>query len=392
MSNRPIGDVVIEICSDICKEVLNIGKHFKVHKLGDREFYIFPLTTKEREILVKNLYSVLSGMANRGDVKGLSRVSLKAKSSMISVRNRKSFWYRLGLALSDGSVLDDKRIIFSTTRPHTLNAIIYGFGNVLIYVARYMRYGESGRSACAINALVEDEDVAKDIINLKKQGKGIKDLIANLKQCRECLASFLAGVIDGDGAIDKDNVRISVSRADILFKIINQLIIDVKYDHSKYLLRISTRTLRQLNLLDEIANQLISEHKKLKMITIANKRFRFICREVDGIIKELSKEDVNEVLKSLHDEELKLLKQIRFRRKGKYLYAYIPSRTNELLNTYEKFKSLMKNLMYKFKIPIDIIPSIKLGKREVVIYSKCVVSFLKMLLEVLWQASDVKNE
>lgn len=380
------GDVILEICSRYCSEILcrhKLSGYFKVRKLGEREFLELTLAADERKSITRYLHEVLRGLSEANEVEDLTSVILKGRSLEVRLSSRKSFWYRLGLALSDGSLLGKAEIIFSTTKPHTLNAVLYSFGGALLYIAKCMRYMRSERVACVVNALVHDEGVAAEIIRLRECCSEIENIIDTLRSCRDCLVQFMAGVIDGDGTIDKDSVRVSIHEEDILFRIIKELIDNVKYDAKKYLLRISTYSLRKRNILNELADQVISSNKKSKLLNLMNKRTRFNSRQLEREITKINESTISKVAESLTEGEIMLLRQIKLRKKGSYTYAFISCPSRILPNVYGELKAVMHKLSLKLGIDIDLASSVKVGNREVVIYSKHVVNLLREILKAL---------
>ncbi len=256
------------------------------------------------------------------------------KSIIVQTASSKPLWYNVGLALSDGSVLGTSSIIFSMSTSHTINAVVYGFGNVRIYVARYMVSMRTRKTICIANLIAYNPLVARKVASVKKNGSS--DFVELLKNNREYLAQFIAGVIEGDGSIDKDGIRICVSRDDPIYEIVSSVFKeDVSYDSRKWMLRISTRLLREMGLLNRIWHYLVESHKKTRLEKLLRKRYRFELRDL-----KLSPNLLEQVRKALSGEDIRVLSMFRYRTHKSYTYAYVPVNSRALNNVHQEIKSV----------------------------------------------------
>ena len=387
MGKKLIGNVILRLCSNYLGKLHD--EHslpLNIRRLGDREILVYNLSPTRKKELISYLYNELLKYLHDGilrDVKGVS-ISHDKGSLIIETNTSRSYWYRLGLALSDGTSLSRSKILFSTTTAHTLNSILYSFGLAKIYVERFMIYRKSSRRSCAFNVVISDEEVAKITYLLKNKKIEINEIIKELKSQRTCLVQFLAGVIDGDGIVDKDSIRISLSKDDTLFDTLFNIIRDihgnVNYDSKRYLLRLSTRALRKTGILNELPQWIMSEHKRLKMKALSTKKERFDCKVVDEM--GLDRNSLVKVIKLLRDDEIKILKSLKFRSKDKYEYAYFSSPSSRLLISYSNLKSVLSKISSILCLNADLSSAVKLGNREVIIYAQCVVKLLKLLVSI----------
>ncbi len=199
------------------------------------------------------------------------RLSNNKKSILIYYPKRKPLWYRIGLVLSDGSLLKRNTVIFSVSTSHTTNAIIHAFGKTRLYIARLMKSHSTEKIICCFNILVNDKETY-EYVNLLKKGEIPSFLLSD----KEKKAQFLAGIIEGDGSIDKDNIRISITPQDPIYRILGIILTNhMRYDDKKMLLRLSTKKLRETYLIEKILPLLEESHKKENLQKIINKRPRF---------------------------------------------------------------------------------------------------------------------
>jgi hypothetical protein len=284
----------------------------------------------------------------------------------------------LGLALSYGSPLNETHVLFSTSTPHTINAVGYGFGSIKVYVARYMISLKTKKRICVYNLLTYDPIIAKEVRRIKNSKKNnISSIISDLQNSKEFLAQFLAGVIDGDGTIDKDNIRISFAIYDPLYEILNKIFEGkTRYDEKKYMLRISTKALRAAQLIDPILKYMVESHKKLQLKKLLRKKPRFECSPIT-----LTNDKIESILEILDDVDKSLLLSFKLRMHRKYIYAYmsVNSKTSikKYTEVYKVFQKIGKILN------VDLHSAIKLGNREIVIYNQNVVKLIRKLKDAV---------
>ena len=365
-----VGEVVIKHCRDLSSELARCMQKTK-RSLGGREYYVYRLAPEERLKITEHLYSKLKDSGAYG-VRSIL-LAKNCKSIIVQTASSKPLWYNVGLALSDGSVLGTGSIIFSTSTPHTINAVVYGFGNVRIYVARYMVSMRTRKTICIVNLIAHNPLVARKVASVKKNGSS--DFVELLKNNREYLAQFIAGVIEGDGSIDKDGIRICVSRDDPIYEIVSSVFKeDVSYDSRKWMLRISTRLLREIGLLDRIWHYLVESHKKTRLERLLRKRYRFEIRDL-----KLSPNLLEQVRKALSKEDIRVLSMFRYRTHKSYTYAYVPVNSRTSNNVYQEIKSVFSKI--GSIVGVDLEKAIKVGNREIVVYEQHVVNLLRMLFE-----------
>ena len=282
-------------------------------------------------------------------------------------------WYRLGLALGDGSLLGRGVLIFTTSSPDTLAAIIGSFRELKVYLARVMR-NPSGRLGCVFNIVVRDEETANRFAGVKEGN--VSQLVKELRKVPGSLAAFLAGVIDSDGIIDKDGIRVSLQQSDPVYLIVRRIFRSVTYDEKRFTLRLSTEELRAMKLLSLLVEKVRIPRKRRALEMLLSKRERHDYR-----LLKVADELIELIKASLSDEDIALIKELKVRRKGKYVYLYIPAsgeRQQKLLRGMREFLRKVSCL-----VDLDVTGSVKLGNREVIIYSQKVVSLIMRLREKL---------
>ena len=364
-----IGSIIISTCIKFFNVISK--EHRKIRNIGNRTYIVYKITSNDRMKLTLTIFNVL----RTSNISSLSYVQLArtGKSVLIKLREHKPLWYRIGFSLSDGSLLNNSKIIFSTTNPHTLNAIVYGFNDIRLYIARYIVSTVTGKLMPVINIIVNDVETAMWVYKVKTNKDTIKYVANNLKSNNEKLAEFLAGVIEGDGTIDRDNVRISISKTDPLYKILTEIFGNaVKFDSKRYMLRISTSKLKNLGVLNAILNLLASPLKRGKLETILRKRRRAYIPPIS-----LPEERISEILAKPSITEKTLLQQFKFRSHGKYRYAYISVRKEKINNILKEVSEVL--LKISNNIGVDLSKSVREGNREVIIYNQHVVRLIEKL-------------
>jgi len=354
-----------------------------VHTLGSKVFEVCkPTNNLKRKVSLK-LYEILSEVLPEPK-------EVKLLSNVVYVRSceGRSFWYRLGLALSDGSPLSRSKIIFSLSTPCTVEAVIRAFGETKTYLGRIMISRASGKIIPVFNVVATDNAVADTIRSLRKHGGSrnnpvISKLIKDLKSHRERLASFLAGAIDGDGAISDDDVRLSVSTDDPLYTVISNVFSKcVRYDNRKYLLRISTNALRLNRLFETIISNVICSHKRQRLVKLYSKsctRFR-----LHGLpLNEDLIEHVATLL--LRDPSVRaLLRDAHVRKHGKYRY-FVVSVNRETFNLRKEVMTHILKVLSE-ELGLDLLPALRNGNRELIVYNQDLVTVLEILKKRVCEA------
>lgn len=374
-----IGKLITEVIRKEFSDTLSYCDEILEHRLGKRVFKVCKPSIKFKNMVLSQVYEALSSRSRveffSGDVK------LVKNTLHVRLKNRRDFWYRLGLALSDGSSLDRKRIIFSVSIPCTIDAVIFAFGNAMIYLGKIMMSGTTGKIIPALNIVVVDKAVANTLHLLRRDNEidlVIHELVDKLQSHKEHLALFLAGAIDGDGVIGEYDVRLSVSCNDPLHSIINTAFNEcVKYDSKKYLLRISTNVLRLKEILKDIADNVVCEHKKRKLMKLYSKSSsRFRLRGFS--ISRRSAKRVATLL--LRDPMIaSLLMDARFRKHGDYEYFVISVNRATIDMKKEALLHVLRTL--SDELSLNLVPALKIGTRELIIYNQDLVAVLKILRE-----------
>ncbi len=374
-----IGKLITEVIRKEFSDTLSCCDKILEHRLGKRVFKVCKPSIKFENMVLSQVYEALSARSRveffSGDVK------LVKNTLHVRLKNRRDFWYRLGLALSDGSSLDRKRIIFSISTPCTIDAVIFAFGNAMIYLGKIMMSGTTGKIIPALNIVVADKAVANTLHLLRRDNEidlVIHELVDKLQSHKDYLALFLAGAIDGDGAISEYDVRLSVSCNDPLYSIINTVFNEcVKYDSKRYLLRINTNVLRLKEILKDIADNVICEHKKRKLMKLYSKSSsRFRLRGFS-----ISRESAERIATLLLRDPMiaSLLMDAHFRKHGDYEYFVIS--VNRATIDMKKEAMLHVLRMLSDELSLNLVPALKIGTRELIIYNQDLVAVLKILRE-----------
>jgi hypothetical protein len=320
---------------------------------------------------------VLTGIVKKENLPLLIEMSGSHKSLKILTKTVKPFWYRIGLTLSDGAILDQYRLIFSSSSKFTIEAILYSFSNIIVYPSYYMVNTSNMRSICSYNFIARDPSVAGIVYKIKSNKQYAIETAKYLLNNNEYMIQFLAGIIDGDGTIDKDNIRVSVSSADPVLLILSKIFKDnVSYDSKKFILRISTSEVRKRKLPSRILNYLVSPQKRKRLIQIRKKRQR-----LDIKLNSLTESKLSMIAHCLNEKEHIIISQFKYRTHGKYTYAYIPANSKNLDSLYGIITDIF--LKISDKIGVDITGAIKMGTREVVIYNQDVVSLVRAVQKLI---------
>jgi len=375
---RVLAGTIFSACIELAEHVLVGGNEHSVSRvvkryLDGKEFVYYYVSSK---IVVKILGEILRRLKEVSSAWSY-RYSITLGKNGLSLRIRNGYpsdkWYRLGLALGDASLLSKNSLIFTTSSPETFMAVVDAFDNARVYFARIMK-NPSGELRCVFNIVVQDTELASEFLRIK--GGDIAPLVKELKTNSRKLASFLAGVIDSDGIIDKDGVRVSLQRTDPLYRIVTELFERFSYDEKRFTLRLSTEELRMTNVLNALVGKVKVSHKSKLLARLLSKRSRHDYRQL-----VITDELVNSVIIRLGSDDLAIIRRLAMRKRGRYTYLYISASGSR---QYEMFNELVE-LLRKISdvIGVDITGSVRLGNREVVIYSQRVVSLLMRIKEGL---------
>ena len=273
---QSMGNIIANLLENYGSNYLNKWKS-REHLLGRRKFLVYNVDEQIKSEILFLLYKELHNIKTTT----FKEVKFLSKCLVIRSTHEAPLWYRLGLALSDGSVLGKSNIIFSTSKPHTIDAVMYGFSYIKIYVARYMLSIKTNKIIPVINIVVKDPDTALLLRRIKENKLDTDQFIDALVNDRMALAQFLAGIIDGDGSIDRDNIRICIDKRDPLYTILQKIFRNnLVYDEKRYMLRIKTRAVRELSILEELIKNIVSEHKRTMIKRILRKRKRFVLNDI----------------------------------------------------------------------------------------------------------------
>jgi len=373
--------------SDLGKIVLNIAReHFncankvkvRLKTLGSRMYTVYSISKEDKKEIIRMIFKELNDNMRKLNIKEI-KLSNSGLGLIIKADVEKSFWYRFGLALSDGAVLSSERILFSSSNEYTINCIIYGFKKAYMYFGRYMVNTATNKIIPMFNIIVESRPVASMMKLMKDNSASatIKHVIRLLRKDKNNLCDFLAGVIDGDGSVDKDMVRISTSNNDPLYKLITELFDNnVKYDSTKFMIRVSTRYLRTNNILRELPHRMLHERKRRSLEGLLKKRRRI---EIPKIT--ISEDDLKAILQCLDNLDLEVIRKFKLRIHGNYTYLYISTGSNRIDVLYSSILRTLTKIEELLKVRLS--ETVKKGNREIVIYNQEVVKFLLRLIQSL---------
>jgi len=372
-----IGKIVVNYALDFYSEFNKLmSKYYRC--FNDRCFYFYILPSDLRVKFTKGIYDLLKN----NHVLSLYGFALSINDKSVRIVNAKpkSIWYRLGLAMSDGSYHSRSNIMFSVSTSHTIDCILNSFSRMTLYLARYIGCPRSGKISPAFNIMVKDEELAQIISRMKREKQLVNiELVSQLIRNKRALAEFLAGVIDGDGCPDRYGIRVSISTSDPLYSILQSIFDkDIHYDHDKYILAIHMKRLRKIGILEYLAEEVISPHKKEKIRYLIKKRKRveFACFQIDD------SHAVN-MINSLDSDLRELLSKLKTRTHGKYVYLYVPINNRNYEHVYNDMVKLLSSIGGQLGRAQDFVDSLKHGNRELVIYNQCVVRTLLALKKVL---------
>ncbi|MET1159889.1 MAG: hypothetical protein ABWW65_02910, partial [Thermoprotei archaeon] len=341
----------------------------KEHLLDGRKFLVYGLSKELRFAILRSIYRELLNK----EIKGIKRLILLNKCLVIETTYGKPLWYGLGLALSDGSILGKNNIIFSTSKPYTIDTIVHGFNRIKIYIARYMLSTKTKKLISIINIVTRDPNIAQLLRRIKEDRLYIERFVNMISSDKNALTNFLSGVIDGDGSIDRDRIRISVGKRDPLYRILVKIFKNnTAYDEQRYMLRIKTRALRELGILNQLSRNVVSEHKRKLIERISRKRKRHDLSEII-----LDEQKIKEIVDKLDNEDIDVLNSFKFRKKHRYTYAFVSFNSRNQYNVF----SLITKLFHKIEsiLATKLIDSIKEGSREYIIYNQRIVRLIQIL-------------
>ncbi len=105
-----------------------------------------------------------------------------------------------------------------------INAVLNSFPVSRIYFSRVFINLKTGRFIPAFNIYVKDPETAPILYRIKNNRKDLKMIeYITGSLCESGLEEFLAGVIDGDGAPDYDNIRVSLDKGDPLYNLLKYI-------------------------------------------------------------------------------------------------------------------------------------------------------------------------
>jgi len=368
-----IGEKIVDIALDLPMDSSHCSKYVD-HRLGDRVFRICYPSENSRKLFLIKTWNTLE---KEGTSIGLRPTLLQRSVEVINL-HPKMMWYRVGISLSDGSLHGKSKIMFSVSTPCTLDAILKAFPLSRIYLGRLMISQRSKKKIAAINVYSSDSQTATVIEKLNTGSTSeFLSILDELRKDKTSLASFLAGILDGDGTITPYDVRVSLSEESPLMIMLSEIFDRraLKYDSKRFMVRISTNELRKREIIPEILQYMMCSKKKSTLHELAikgNAGFR---------VKELRvpRKKLDDLIAKLKGDKtaLSILERMHFRAHGRYMYAVVSvSSINE--------EHIKKNMLELLRIIGDIIemnlePALKKGKRELIIYNQSVVSLLRLL-------------
>ena len=169
------------------------------------------------------------------------RVSEKFGKYVIITSSEKSPWYRLGLSLTDGKIVNNSIVIINTTKTATGFCVLKAW-KVIVVTFHDVTTLKDGTLAPSLSFEAEMKGIA-----------GYIQVLVAGKASKEEVVEFIAGAIDGDGHVDyHGTVGIVVSKKKALYNI---LVIIVE----KYGLDISHSKPREANVVEFIIHSNLRE-------------------------------------------------------------------------------------------------------------------------------------
>ncbi len=258
------------------------------HRIKGKIYTYIKLDENEREYILKNLKE------KYGEI---------IKNHKFYVENAKlgDLFYLIGLTLSDGYIRKNY-VYFETTDINLINCVVRSFRKITIE-PKY-KILETNKVLFSI--------YAKPVPKIK------------IPSNKEELAKFLAGVLDGDGAITKHSIRISVTKYSLIFDILNRFDLLGKYDEKKYLVTIKIS--KVADILYEIYQTMKHNKRKEKLQKILNRG------RVFKYDKDLNIIDIIKNFEKLSKDEKEKILSFRIERNKNYMYI-VYKYSEELLAT-----------------------------------------------------------
>lgn len=367
-----IGNSIIEHVRTYTVEergISNGGCYTK--QFGRRKYRVCNLggKTLQKELL-REIYYVLE---NYLPVHFKARLN-ENNIQIINKNSRNDIWYPLGLAIADASVIGKTSMLFSTTQPCLIDASFNYFPIFSLSVHRYFVSLRTRKVSPVFNMVVYWPELASLLwkIRIKRD----TSIIFN-NMGAKYVERFLAGVIDGDGLPDRDNLRIATSREDVLYEIIDELFDGaISFDNKRFIIKVKTGKLREVVNLESLSRYIQCKRKRRNIEILARKRKRY---EIELDIHRIKENMTNDLLDTLRDFNLLSRFEIRHHRGYRYLYITYNNRNKGMVfSELRSFTSFVKDAF-----GIDISDGFKRGKREIVVYNQKIVDFIMYLRELV---------
>lgn len=376
-----LGSSIIErIRSRIVRQGSRYTRDCYIKRLGRREYRVCNLGGKTlHKELLKEIHHILE---NYLPVQFIVRLN-KNNIQIINKNSRNDIWYPLGLAIADASVIGKRSVLFSTTQPCLIDVFFSYFPRFSLSVPRYFVSLRTGKVSPVLNIVVYWPELATLLWKVRIERN--TSIIFNNMNVKD-MERFLAGIIDGDGLPDKDNLRIATSREDVLYEIIDALFDGaISFDDKRFIIRVKTVKLREIVNLESLSRYIQCKRKRRNIEILAKKRKRY---EAELDIQKIKEKITNDLLNMLREYNLLSRFKIRHHRGYRYLYITYNNRNKDMIfSELKSFTSFVKDAF-----GIDIGDSFKRGKREIVVYNQKIVDFIMYLSELIGTRSTERRQ
>lgn len=171
----------------------------------------YSILSKSREMLIDRIYeyllreksSIIKSVRKYG-----SSIIIELERHLRCTNSEVEKWYKAGLELADAHIHSDELVIFNSTQTELLGIVLSLSKRVEIRFSRYYVTIDKKVNPC-FQFRVHDQawyDAARIVLSLKSCNNfSCAKLI--LPDDRIYVASFLAGLIDGDGSVAKEFVQ-----------------------------------------------------------------------------------------------------------------------------------------------------------------------------------------
>lgn len=376
-----LGNSIIErVRSYIVEEGGSSNDDCYIKQLGRGKYRVCNLGDKRlQKELLQEIYYILEKYLPVHFIVRLNENNIQ----IINKNSRNDIWYPLGLAVADASIIGKTSVLFSTTQPCLIDASFNYFPRFSLSVPRYFVSLRTGKVSPVFNVVVYWPELASLLWKVRIE-RDTSIIFNNIDT--KYMERFLAGVIDGDGLPDRDNLRIATSREDVLYEIIDGLFNGaISFDNKRFIIRIKTGKLREVVNLESLSRYILCKRKRRNIEILARKRKRY---EVELDIHKIKENMTNDLLNMLREYNLLSHFKIRHHRGYRYLYITYNNRNKDMIfSELQSFTSFVKDAF-----GIDISDGFKRGKREIVVYNQKVVDFIMYLRELIGTRSIERRQ